>query len=209
MTISALQKALAKDAATPLAVDGSHLFVFERTPLGITDQDKFVKGCLLDFFHKRGGADHIPVMSYYDTLVGSVFKKTGVTQEFTSEAEFYDNKTPVRAEIETMFFSAAKAGRRFAESWTAIRGRPRCRRLNHDPDARPSQQCLRYIRARSAGEPGARFQRRVQNAILAHQSEIAACTTLPEIAARLGSWVPSDYEHRDGALYVEAFEAIP
>src|SRR5262249_44638827 len=74
--IAALKKAVANDADNPPVVDGCNLFVFERTPLGIIDQDKFIKGCLLDFFHERGGSDHIPLISLYETLRGSVFTKT-------------------------------------------------------------------------------------------------------------------------------------
>jgi hypothetical protein len=206
--VAALKKAVANDAPKPPAVDGCDLFAFERTSLGINDQDKFVKGSLLDYFHKRGGADHVPVISLYETLQGSVFTKTGVTQEFTTEAEFYDRKTLCRADIEAMF-ARATGGRRFTESWTAIQVDLTAAGMTTIQMLALHNACLRYIRARSAGESAAAaFNAACQNAIVAHPAEIAACTTLPEVAARLGDWVPSDYDHRNGALFVEAFEAI-
>ena len=182
--------------------------MFERTPLGVTEQDKFVKGCLIDFLHDRGGADHIPVMSLYETLVGSVFKKTGVTQEFTTEAEFYERKTLCRADIEAMF-SRATAGRRFHDSWSTIQNDLNGVGMTTPEVIRLQNSCIRYISARSIGEPGAAtFNAAALAAILAHRAEVDACASLPEIATLLGKWVPSDYEHRPGALYVEAFEAI-
>lgn len=206
--VAALTKAVADDAVNPPAVDGCGLFAFERTSIGINDQDKFVKGSLLDYFHERGGADHVPVISLYETLRGSVFTKTGVTQEFTTEAEFYDRKTLCRADIESMF-ARATGGRRFTESWTAIQVDLAAAGMTTIQMLTLHNACLRYIRARSAGESGAAtFNVACQDAIVAHPAEIAACTTLTEIAARLRDWVPSDYENRDGALFVEAFEAV-
>jgi hypothetical protein len=117
--IAALRDAVTKDAITPPAVDGSSLFVFERTGLGIKDQETFMRGRLLEFVHARGGTDPVPVMSLYETLRGSVLTKTGVTQEFTTEAEFYDLKTLCRADIEAMFLRATRGGR-FHESWAII-----------------------------------------------------------------------------------------
>ena len=76
-----LKASVTKDAVSPPAIDGSHLFAFERTPLGIIGQDTFVKGRLVEFVEERGGAEHVPLMSLYQTLLGSVFTKTGVTQD--------------------------------------------------------------------------------------------------------------------------------
>jgi len=117
--IAVLKDAVAKDAAIQPAVDGSHLFVFERSPLGIIGQEVLVKGRLLEFVHERDDAAYVPVISLYETLRGSVLTKTGITQEFTTTAEFYDRKTLCRADIEAMF-SRATAGRRFHESWATI-----------------------------------------------------------------------------------------
>ena len=78
--IATLKDAVAKDAIRAPAVDGSSLFVFERTDLGISNQETFMRGRLLEFAHARGGTDPVPVMSLYDTLRGNVLTKTGVTQ---------------------------------------------------------------------------------------------------------------------------------
>ena len=189
-----------KDAVGPPAADGSHLFTFERTPLSLNDQDTFVKGRLVEFVEERGGAEHVPVISPYETLLGSVFNKTGVTQEFTTLAEFYDRKTLCRADIEAMFVRAI-AGRRFHESWAAGRTTRQILLLQNS--------CLRYMKARSAGEPGAlEFSVAAQAAVLAHQSDVATCDSLTEIAGRLEQWVQTDYEHKEGAFYVESFEAM-
>jgi hypothetical protein len=206
--IQALKATVAKDSAIPPTVDGSQLFVFERTALGLIDQESLVKGRLLDFIHERGGAAHVPIISLYETLRGSVLSKSSVTQEFTTTAEFYDRKTLCRADLETMF-SRAIAGRRFHESWPVIQqdlldsGMPRLRIIALQ------NNCIRYISARSAGESGAvGFNTKARDAILAHRTEVDVCTSLPEIAALLDQRVSTDYENRDGALYVEAFEAI-
>jgi hypothetical protein len=206
--IAVMKSAIANDAAKAPTVDGSHLFVFERTPLGLTDQDKFVKGCLIDFVHERGGSDHVPVISLYETLQGSVFTKTGITQEFTTKAEFYDRKTLCRSDIEAMF-SRATAGRRFSESWAVIQHDLAAVGMSTRQIISLQTSCIRYIKARAAGEPGAvGFNTAACGAILSQQAEVDACNTLPEIATHLEKWVSSDYEHRYGAIYVEAFEAM-
>jgi hypothetical protein len=206
--ISALKAAVANDAVAPPAVNGSHLFVFERTALGLTGQESMVKGRLLEFVHERDDSEHVPVISLYDTLRGSVFTKTGITQEFTSTADFYDRKTLCRADIEDMF-SRATAGRRFHESWGMIQRDLIEVSMSTRQIIALHTSCIRYIKARSAGESGAiTFTTTAQHAILSHQAEIDACASVPEIAALLDCWVSTDYEHRHGALYVEAFEAI-
>jgi hypothetical protein len=69
--------------------------------------------------------------------------------------------------------------------------------------------CLRYMKARSIGEPGALdFNAAAEGAILAHQADVDACNSVTEIAQRLEQWLQTDYEHRSGAFYVESFEAM-
>ena len=206
--VAALKAAVKDDAASPPAVDGSHLFVFERTPLGIIGQETFVKGRLLEFVHEREGAEHVPVLSLYDTLRGSVFTKSGISQEFTTVAEFYDRKTLCRADIEAMF-SRAMSGRRFHESWATIQRDLIAAGMTMRQILVLQNSCLRYMRARSFGESGAiNFQAAALAAVLAHRAEIDPCDSISEIAERLEKWVPTGYEHRDGAIYVESFEAI-
>jgi hypothetical protein len=206
--ISSLKIAVSKDAAKVPAVDGVHLLVFERTALGLMDQDSLVKGRLLDFFHERGDADYVPVISLYETLRGNVLSKAGVTQEFTTTAEFYDRKTLCRADIQAMF-SRATAGQRFHENWATIQHDLVVVGMTTPEVIRLQNICIRYIKARSIGESGAAaFNAAALAAILSRRAEVDACASLPGIATLLGNWVPSDYEHRAGALYVEAFEAI-
>jgi hypothetical protein len=206
--IAALKAAVAKDAACAPAVDGSHLFVFERTPLGIIGQESLVKGRLLEFVHERDDAEHVPVLSLYETLRGSVLAKTSITQEFTTKDEFYDRKTLCRADIEAMF-SRATTGRRFHESWAIIERDLISAGMTTRQILVLHNSCLRYMKARSAGESGAiGFNAAARDALLAHQAEVDACESLSEIAERLEKWVPTGYEHRYGAIYVESFEAI-
>lgn len=204
-----LKDAVTNDAASPPPVDGSHLFVFERTALGLIGQDTFVRGCLLDFVHQQhNGVDHVPVMSLYETLLHSVFTKTGVTEQFTATKEFYERKTLCRADIEAML-SRATSGPRFHESWPAVQSDLTVAGMGTVQVIRLHTICIRYIKARSAGEAGATaFNAAARAAIHTHQSQMAACTTLPEMVELLRGWVQSDYEHREGAYYVEAFEAI-
>jgi hypothetical protein len=131
-----------------------------------------------------------------------------VTQAFTTTAEFYDRKTLCRADIEAMF-SRATAGRRFHESWNVVLRDLLAAGMTTRQIIALQNSCIRYIKARSAGESGAvDFNIAARHAILSHQAEVDACESLPAIAARLEQWVSADYEHRHGALYVEAFEAI-
>jgi hypothetical protein len=167
-----------------------------------------VKGRLLEFVHERGDAEQIPVLSLYETLRGSVLSKASVSQEFTTEAEFYDRKTLCRADIEAMF-SRATSGRRFHESWGIIErdllnaGMKTCQIIALHT------RCIRYLEARAAGEPGAiGFQAAARAAVSAHQLDVDVCDSLSEIAERLEKWVQTDYEHKDGAIYVESFEAM-
>lgn len=147
-------------------------------------------------------------MSLYDALRGSVFTKTGVTQEFTTTAEFYDRKTLCRADIESMF-SRATAGKRFHESWTTIQRDLVAAEMTTPQIVRLQNSCIRYINARSAGETGATaFNIDSVNAILSNREEFDKCVSLPEMAIKLDEWLPSDYENRQGAFFVEAFEAL-
>jgi hypothetical protein len=206
--IAALKDAVTKDAINPPAMDGSSLFVFERTGLGIIDQETFMRGRLLEFVHARGGADPVPVMSLYDALRGSVLTKTGVTQEFTTLEEFYDRKTLSRADIEAMFLRAT-SGNRFHESWSIIQQDLTAAGMTPIQALAFYNGCLRYTKARSLGEPGAiGFQEAAVSAILVHRAEIDACNSLSAVAEQLEKWVPTGYEHRPGAIYVESFEAI-
>lgn len=206
--IAALKAAVAADATAPPAVDGSLLFVFERTSLGLMEQDSLVKGRLLEFIHNRDGAEHVPVIALYDALRGSVFTKTGVTQEFTTTAEFYDRKTLCRSDIEVML-SRATAGRRFHESWNMVERDLIAAGMTTRQIISLQNSCIRYINARSAGKSGAAiFSAASRDAIDVHQVEVDACESVPEIAKRLERWVTVDYEDRHGAVYVEAFEAI-
>ena len=206
--MAVLRGAVAKDGVGNTAVDGSQLFVFERIGLGLIEQDKFVKGALVEFIHEREDAHYIPVISLYETLRGSVFTKSGVTEEFTTEAEFYDRKTLSRADVETMFLRAT-SGRRFLDNWGTIAGDLTANGMRSRRMIVLKNSCILYIKARSVGEPGATaFNAAARDIIIAHQTEIDSYETLPEIVAQLEKWLPSDYEHREGALYVESFEAI-
>jgi hypothetical protein len=150
----------------------------------------------------------VPVISLYDTLRGSVLTKTSVTQEFTTIDEFCDRKTLCRADIEAMF-SRATTGGRFHESWGIIQPDLIAAGMTPLQALAFYNRCLRYAKARSSGEPGAiGFQEVATDAILAHRADIDACNSISEIAQRLEKWVPTGYEHRAGAIYVESFEAI-
>jgi hypothetical protein len=141
-------------------------------------------------------------------LRGSVLTKTGVTQEFTSLDEFYDRKTLSRADLEAMFLRAT-SGNRFHESWSIIQQDLTAAGMTPIQALAFYNGCLRYTKARSLGEPGAiGFQEAAVNAVLAHRAEIEACNSLSEVAEKLEKWVPTGYEHRAGAIYVESFEAI-
>jgi Cap4 dsDNA endonuclease len=206
--VELLKETVEKDAISPPASNGSHLFAFERTALGIIDQDVFVKGRLVKFVEERGGAEPVPVISLYQTLLSSVFIKTGITQEFTTLAEFYDRKTLSRADIEAMFVRAT-AGRRFQESWSIIHSELAAAGMMTRQILMLQNSCLRYMRARSAGEPGALdFSAAASASLLAHQIDVYACDSLTEMAERLEQWLQTDYEHRNGAFYVESFEAM-
>ena len=206
--LAALKAAVAKDAVSPPAVDGSHLFVFERTGLGLMGQETFVKGRLAEVIHDRGDCDHIGVISLYDALRGSVFTKSAVTQEFTTTAEFYERKTLCRSDIESIFLKGM-AQKRFHDNWRLVERDLLAAGTNTRQIIALHNSCIRYINARSSGEPGAvAFNAEAQNAVMAHQAEVSACASVPGIASLLDGWVLSDYEHRHGALHVEAFEAI-
>jgi hypothetical protein len=207
--IDLLKESVARDAVTPPSVDGSHLFVFERTPLGINGQETFVRGRLLEFFHERGGAEQVPVISLYDALRGNVFTKSTVTQEFTTEAEFYDRKTLCRADIEDMFSRATMTGRRFHESWATVERDLASAGMKTRQIIALRTSCIRYINARASGESGAAsFQADARAAILAHHAEVDSCDSLTDMAEQLEKWMPTGYEHRLGAIYVESFEAM-
>ena len=157
---------MANDAAEPSGSRRQPFFVFERTGLGLMDQEGYVRGKILEFVHERDDAEHVPVMSLYDALKGSVISKASVTQEFTTTAEFYDRKTLCRADIEAMF-SRATGGQRFHESWVTIQRDLSDAGMNIRQIITLQNSSIRYIKARSAGESGAvDFNTTARHAIL-------------------------------------------
>lgn len=205
--VELIKKTIAADCTTRLP-DGSDFLVFERTFLPLEKQDLHVKGRLLEHFHHyEGGAEHVPVISLYNTLFGSAFVKTGITQEFTTLADFYDRKTLCRGDIAAMFARAA-SGRRFLDYWLAIQQELTIRGMPVREVIGLQTDCIRYITARSAGEPGALgFNTAAKGAILANRAAVDACAHVSDLAALLDQWVADTYDNRRGGLYVEAFEA--
>ncbi len=206
--ITALKISVANDAVSPPLLDGSHLFVFERTALGLAEQETFVRGRLVEIISERGDCDHVGAIALYDALRGNVFTRSAVTQEFTTTDEFYERKTLCRSDIEALFLRGA-ARKRFHDNWAIVESDLLATGMNSRQILALHNGCITYINARSSGEPGAMaFSAAAQNAISAHPAEVAACGSVPEIAGLLNGWVPSEYEHRAGAMHVEAFEAM-
>jgi hypothetical protein len=117
--VAVVTKTIADDCEGAVA-DGSDFLVFERTFLPLERQDAHVRSRLLDHFHEHAaGAEHVPFHSLYNLLFGLVFRKTGITQEFTTLDEFYDRKTMCRSDISAIFAEAA-AGKRFLDYWPGI-----------------------------------------------------------------------------------------
>jgi hypothetical protein len=206
--LTALKAAVANDAVSPPTVVGSHLFVFERTGLGLVEQETFVKGRLVEVINDRGDCDHVGAIALYDALRGNVFTKSSVTQEFTTTSEFYERKTLCRSDIEAIFSKGA-ARKRFHDNWRIVEGDLLSAGMNSRQRIALHNGCISYINARSSGEPGAvAFSAEIQKALSAYPGEVAACGSVPEIAALLNGWVSSEYEHRAGAVHVEAFEEM-
>jgi hypothetical protein len=152
--VELIRKTISEDCGVGFP-DGSDFLVFERTFLPLERQDLYVKGRLLEHFHNHeGGSEHIPIISLYNTLFGNAFAKTGITQEFTTLADFYDRKTLCRGDITAMFARAASR-RRFLDYWLAIQQELTTRGMPVREVIRVQTDCIQYITARSAGEPGA------------------------------------------------------
>ena len=205
--VALIKKTIAADCGTGLP-DGSDFLVFERTVLPLEKQDLHVKGRLLEHFHHyEGGSEHVPVISLYNTLFGSAFVKTGITQEFATLADFYDCKTLCRGDI-TAIFAKAASGRRFHDYWLAIQQELTTRGTPVREVIALHTDCIRYISARSAGEPGALgFNMAAKSAILANRAAVDACAHVSDLATLLDQWVTGTYDNRRGGRYVEAFEA--
>lgn len=175
-----LKAAVANDAVRLPAVDGIHLFVFERTGLGLAEQETFVKGRLTEVINERGDCDHIGAIALYDALKGNVFTKSAVTQEFTTTAEFYERKTLCRSEIEAIF---SKGAARFHDNGRLVESDLLAAGMNSRQILALHNDCISYINARSSGESGAiAFGTAAQKAIETHQDEVAACGSVPQIA---------------------------
>lgn len=201
-----LKATIATDYSVPTTQDGSGLFEFEAISLPLRDQDVYVRGRLGDYLASRSGAEGVPVLSLYETLSRHIYKRSVVTQEFTSVDEFYENKTLCRDEIETMF-QKALSGRRFHESWPATQQHLIATGMPYMETLTLYNECIRYISARSTGKSDATdFNMKARDAILANRAAVDGCVSLPEVVALLEQWVSSDYEYRWAAAYVEAFE---
>jgi hypothetical protein len=191
-----------------IVADGSEFLVFERTPLPLEQQGTYVKGRLLDHFDVcEGDATHIPINALYKAISENVFAKAGVTREFSTIAEFYDRKTICRDDISTMF-ARATSGRRFHENWPTVQQELAKHGMPSREIIALQTDCIRYISARSEGEPGAMsFTRATKNAVSANKGATDACSTITELVDLLDQCVTTTYENRRGGLYVAAFEA--
>jgi hypothetical protein len=205
--VAHVAKTIAEDCEGAVA-DGSEFLVFERTFLPLEKQETHVRGRLVEHFHYHTtGAENVPISSLYNLLFGQVFSKTGVTQEFTALADFYDRKTLCRSNI-TAIFAKAASGRRFLDYWSAIQQELTTRGVPLREIIATETDCIRYLRARAKGEAGAMdFNAAAKSAILASRAAVDACAHVSELAALLEQWITEAYDNRRGGVFVEAFEA--
>jgi hypothetical protein len=205
--IDLIKKTIKDDCEADLP-DGSDFLVFERTFLPLEKQDLHVKARLLEHFEQyEGGAEHVPLHALYNTLFRSAFAKTGITEEFVTLSAFYEHKTFCRGDVAAMFAKAA-SGHRFHDHWSAVQQELATLGMPSREVIALHNDCIRYISARSAGEPGAiGFTTAARNAILANRAAVDACRRVSDLAALLEQWVTDSYDNRRGGSYVEAFEA--
>ncbi len=205
--VELIKKTIVDDCGGSLP-DGSDFLVFERTFLPLESQDLHVKGRLLEHFHRyEADAEYVPIMSLYSTLFRSAFVKTGITQEFTTLADFHERKTFCRGDVAAMFAKAA-SGRRFHDHWSVVQQELTTRGMPSREVIALHTDCIQYISARSAGEPGALgFNSAAKSAILANRAAVDACAHVSDLVALINQWVTGTYDNRRGGLYVEAFEA--
>jgi hypothetical protein len=207
--IGAIKATAASDCETPSPHDGSDRFVFESSPLGLREQDVFVRGRIGDYLAWRSTGDQVPkAVSFYEMLSALVLHRTNVSQGFASADEFYERKTLCRADIEAMF-AQLLSGRRFHDNWPSVQADLLASGVSGREAIVIHTACIRYTTARSIGEPGAMaFNAAAQGAIVGRDVEVTACAHLRDMVNLLDKWIPEAYENRQGALYVEAFEAL-
>jgi hypothetical protein len=207
--ITAIRETAANDCDIPCPHDGSDRFFFETCPMGLAQQDVFVRGRLSDYLAKRSSGSLAPKsISLYETLSANVLQRSGNAQEYGDDEEFYQLKTLCRDQLEDMFIKALSS-KRFHDNWRAVEEDLLASGIAPLQAILIHTDCISYTTARDSREPGATdFNSAVRSAIIGREAEISAGPHLRDIVALLDKLVPLSYENRRGALYVEAFEAL-
>jgi radical SAM superfamily enzyme with C-terminal helix-hairpin-helix motif len=208
-----IEKALDIDFPKPRVWNYVPILLFERTSLGLRDQELHVTGRLLDHFDKSGDGDRVPIKALYRALFRAVVAKTGNTVEFTSIEDFFEKKTLSRADVSALF-ARAIGKRRFQDSWPIVERELVAAATSAD-QIRIKTACLRYLTDRAGGEAAATQLSAMARAVIAERkAEIASYSRILDIVEairpRLHGDINPPYQGHalQGALIVEAYEAL-
>jgi hypothetical protein len=211
--LALINTCLDADFPVPRNPECQTVLQFERTNLPLRDQDVFVTGRLVKYLEKIGSAEHVPVKALYDALYQHVIAKTGVTETFNTPHTFVAAKSLCRADIESLF-SRARGHKRFHDSWSLIANELLAANASSVTIIKIQNACLQYLSDRARGEPIAtRFSTDVKASSRKQKEIIERCSLILDVVSLLkndlsAQRLPYQVEQLDGALIVEAFEAV-
>lgn len=202
---------LESDFPSPRNPACAGVLVFERTNLPVQQQAVFVTGRLLEHLEKPAGDEHVSVKALYDVLFQNVMARAGNTEEPSSLAQLYANKSLTRADV-TGLINRAIEKRQFENVWPAIVAELTSIGCTSITTIRIYTATIRYRHGRATGDRTANeFSAHFQNTASAQKAGLSACARLIDAAELIREHltkIPYADNELLGALLVEAYEAI-
>ena len=208
-----INEALDVDFPPPRRPDCCTILSFERTTLSVHDQRRDVLGRLCEYFALRCGDATVPITALYESLFAEVSRRSGISHTFSSMAEFYNQKTLSRNEIDSLF-NRAIAARQFQNVWSILQRDLGAAGYTSFEQIAVQTHCIEYIVDRAKGAPLAvRFSASAGQLATSMKATLAGCQNVVAAALALKLALPDNgeggYEELQvlAALMVEAYEA--
>ena len=206
-----IDAALSVDFPPTRHPDCCSILSFERTTLSVYDQRRDVLGRLCEYFALHGGGQTVPIMALYESLFAEISRRSGISYNFSSMKDFYNQKTLSRGEIDTLF-NRGLATRQFQHVWPILQKDLSDAGYTSFQQIAIKTYCDEYILDRARGAPlAARLSADARQ--IAVRATLAGYENLVAAALALRLALPENgeggYQELQvlAALMVEAYEA--
>ncbi len=209
--LKTVEGCLEPDFPSPRKHDFEAIFSFERSPLGLHSQAEFVIGRLHYELNKLlSDADNLPIGAIYKTLFAEVSRRSGISNEFETSADFFAQKTISKAQVAPIIESA-KSKVQFGQCWSLIKDELSSGGASNLEIIKTKSACLEHIVAKIRG---GRIAREIEQKVekFSGTPEFASCKSLSEAVALLKQKNLGDAKTQlrprelTAALLVEAFQ---